>query len=210
MVMVRKLLVAGAAAGVMAFSALAPASAEGRTAPSISFFAGGNGSAHWSHVDASTDSDGFSIELDVPGVSPPDFSGATLQHQAGTTAPTVAPSFDFMSTVTGASGGSPRLVIVFSDGGNINLRPLAWVANAWTREGSGTTTSDWDNSGGTCGFLYEQTYDVVTACHAGTTVTAAFVVSDSGWLYPTGYVNFIDNIQYNGVTLSAPSDNANN
>jgi len=82
-----------------------------------------------------------------------------------------------MSTVTGASGGSPRLVIVFSDGGNINLRPLAWVANAWTREGSGTTTSDWDNSGGTCGFLYEQTYDVVTACHTGTTVAAAFVVT---------------------------------
>ena len=206
--MVRKLLVAGAAAGVMAFSALAPASAEGRTAPSISFFAGGNGSAHWSHVDASTDSDGFSIELDVPGVSPPDFSGATLQHQAGTTAPTVAPSFDFMSTVTGASGGSPRLVIVFSDGGNINLRPLAWANDIWTHEdGNGT---DWDNSGGTCGFRYEQTYAVVTACHAGTTVTAAFVVSDSGWLYPTGYVNFIDNIQYNGVTLSAPSDNANN
>lgn len=206
--MVRKLLVAGAAAGVMAFSALAPASAEGRTAPSISFFAGGNGSAHWSHVDATTDSDGFSIELDVPGVSPPDFSGATLQHQAGTTAPTVAPSFDFMSTVTGASGGSPRLVIVFSDGGNINLRPLAWAQDIWTHEdGNGT---DWDNSGGTCGFRFEQTYAVVAACHAGTTVTAAFVVSDSGWLYPTGYVNFIDNIQYNEVTLSAPSDNANN
>ena len=206
--MLRKLLVAVAAAGVMAFSALAPASAEGRTAPSISFFAGGNGSAHWSHVDASTDSDGFSIELDVPGVSPPDFSGATLQHQAGTNAPTGAPSFDFMSTITGASGGSPRLVIVFSDGGNINLRPLAWANDIWTHEdGNGT---DWDNSGGTCGFRYEQTYAVVTACHAGTTVTAAFVVSDSGWLYPTGYVNFIDNIQYNGVTLSAPSDNANN
>ena len=39
-------------------------------------------------------------------------------------------------------------------------------------------------------------------------VTAAFIVSDSGWLNAP-YKNWIDNIQYDGKTISQPSDNAN-
>ncbi len=62
-------------------------------------------------------------------------------------------SFDFMADQTGAGGGSPRLVVVFSDGGNAALRPLAWTANTWTTE-DGMTSSDWDNNTGGCGFLY--------------------------------------------------------
>jgi hypothetical protein len=85
------------------------------------------------------------------------------------------------------------------------LRPLAWVANTWTHEsGSGT---DWDNNGGTCGFLYEKPYSVVVACHACATVTDAFIVSDE-FAYPNGFVHYIDNIDYNGTKISAPSGNA--
>jgi hypothetical protein len=51
-------------------------------------------------------------------------------------------------------------------------------------------------------------YQVALACHPGATVTAAFIVSDSGWLNAP-YKNWIDNIQYNGRTISQPSDNLN-
>jgi hypothetical protein len=53
------------------------------------------------------------------------------------------------------------------------------------------------------------TYVTVKACHAGAAVTAAFIVSDSGWL-GAPYKNWIDNIQYDGKTISQPSDNSNN
>jgi hypothetical protein len=51
-------------------------------------------------------------------------------------------------------------------------------------------------------------YQVALACHPGATVTAAFIVSDSGWL-SAPYKNWIDNIQYNGRTIPQPSDNLN-
>lgn len=204
------------AAGIVLMFALTPASA-GRSKPSVSFFAGAypagsvaNGSAHWTNTQ-SNDGDGFSMEIDVPqGVGTPNYyssyGGITLHHVAGSPAPATEPSFDFMSTVGGSSGGSPRLVIRFSDGGSINLRPLSWTANTWTTEDG--ASNDWDNNGGSCGFLYEKSYATVLACHADTTVTSAYIVSDSGWLYPSsGYVQYIDNLQYDGYTISQPSDN---
>gem|GEM_PF-5524026 len=180
------------------------AHAQQRTTPSVSFFHGGSGSASWARVDAAGDNDGFSIKLDVP--NPSSYAGIRLDHQAGTSAPATAPSFDFMSTVSGPSEGSPRLVIVFSDRGNIQLRPLAWVANTWTHENG--NSKDWDNNGGTCGFLYEQTYSIVVACHPGATVTDAFIVSDE-LHYPNGFIHYIDNIDYNGTKITKPGDNAN-
>ncbi|HVB43654.1 MAG TPA: hypothetical protein VNF47_13245 [Streptosporangiaceae bacterium] len=202
--------------GLAGIGSAMPAMAAARNSISVSFFGGAdgpvaNGSAHWTRA-ASNDGDPFSVLIDVPqGVGAPDFyssyGGIEFHHVAGTPPPATPPSFDFMSTVSGASGGSPRLVINFSDGGNIDLRPLTWTANTWTTE-SGSST-DWDNGGGSCGSLYEQTYATVIACHAGATVTSAYIVSDSGWLYPSGYQNYIDNITYNGTTISQPSDNAN-
>jgi hypothetical protein len=202
--------------GLISIGAAMPAMAAGRTSVSVSFFAGAdgpvaNGSAHWTRTQ-SNDADPFSVQIDVPeGTGAPNFyssyGGIDFHHVAGSAAPATPPSFDFKSTVSGSSGGSPRLVINFSDGGSINLRPLSWTANAWTTE-SGSST-DWDNSGGTCGFQYEQSYSTVVACHPGATITSAYIVSDSGWLYPSGYQNYIDNISYNGTTISQPSDNSN-
>jgi hypothetical protein len=185
-----------------------PATAAARTSPSVSFFQGGEGNAHWSQ-DQSNDDDKFSMELDVPGfdlaTEPVNYAGIDLHHVEGRPAPATAPSFDFYSTATGPSLGSPRLHINFSDGGSVDLRPLAWVQNTWTHVGGGD--NNWDNNGGTCGFLFQATYDAVRACHAGTTVTSAYVVSDSGYAYPEGYVHYIDNLQYDGATISRPSDN---
>ena len=200
----RKIMVGVAIAGAATLGIAPAAFATARTTPSASFFHGGAGQANWSH-DTSNDSDAFSIRLSVPDNA--SYAGIDLHHVAGQSAPATAPSFDFMTTSSGPSGGSPRLHINFSDGGSIDLRPLAWVADTWTHEDGNST--DWDNNGGTCGFLYEQSYATVVACHSGATVTSAYVVTDSGWLYPNGYVNYIDNIQYNGTVLSQPSDNGN-
>jgi hypothetical protein len=96
---------------------------------------------------------------------------------------------------------SPRLVIVFADGGNIQLRPLFWNSS-WTHEDG--NSNDWDDVGGTCGALYEQSYDAVKACHPDQQVTAAYIVTDAPY---APYKMWIDNVQYGGKTISQPSDN---
>ena len=194
---------------------------------SVSFFVGNIGHLHpgmayWTDA-TSNDTDAYSVELDVPeGGTPADgfssFAGINFHHVTGQPAPASSPTFDFKPNKTSfsgaiptGSGGSPRLVMVFSDGGNINLRPLGWIADQWVTEGVGATVLDWDNNGGICGFRYEQDYNTVVACHPGAVVTQAFIVSDSGWVSPPGgapYTNWIDNIQYNGVTVSQPSNNS--
>lgn len=83
----------------------------------------------------------------------------------------------------------------------MSLRPLAWVGGVWTHEDG--ATPDWDNRGGTCGFLYEQSYSVELACHAGKTVTDVFVVTDSAWLAGP-YTHYIDNIRYDGALVTSP------
>jgi hypothetical protein len=191
---------AAAAAAVTVAVGGAPAFAGSHPSHSVSFFHGGAGSAGWSK-DTSNDADPYSIKLVVPDAT--SYAGASLHNVAGRPAPAAAPSFDFRSTVGGPSGGSPRLVIAFSDGGNINLRPLTWVANTWTHEDGNST--DWDNKGGTAGCpSYEQTYATLVACHPGATVTSVIVVSDSGFLYPSGYTNYIDNISYDGTVITRP------
>lgn len=113
-------------------------------------------------------------------------------------------SFDFNANQTGGSGGSPRMVVIFSDGGNADLRPLTWTANTWTHL-DGMTGNNWDNNGGTCGFVYATTWTGVLACHSGATVSVIFVVNDSGWLYPTtGEQVTLDNVTVNNLIATGP------
>jgi hypothetical protein len=188
----------GAAAAVLA---IAPnALAAGRDDPSVGqLFKSGKAASHWVNTDVATD--GRAVELSVEESTAS--AGFSLQHVEGA-APAASPTFDMWADVTGASGGSPRLVVRFSDGGRGELRPLAWTANTWQT----VTDGNWDNNGGTCGFHYQTTWSDVVACHAGADVVSAFFVTDSGWLYPDGYTNLVDNVQYRGTTISAPADNA--
>ncbi len=197
---------------VMVAFAFVPANTAARTGISVSFFAGADGpvasgSAHWSTAQ-SNDPDGYSIGIDVPeGTGAPDFFsgfGGIDFHHVPATAPSTPPAFDFKADKVAASGGSPRLVMQFSDGGDMELRPLFWTT-VWTHEDGSST--DWDVHSPACAFLYETTYAAGLACHAGATVTGAFMVSDSGWL-SAPYTNWIDNIQYAGTTISEPSDNS--
>jgi hypothetical protein len=145
-----------------------------------------------------------SIGLFVNGTSASDFSDAARAKFVGVSgaAPAVPPSFDFKVFTVGGSGGSARLVVRFSDGGRGELRPLSLAADVWTHvDGSGT---DWDNRGGACGDLANQSYAQIVACHPGADVTVVEVINDSGWLYPGGFQLLVDNISYGGQTVSSP------
>jgi hypothetical protein len=111
-------------------------------------------------------------------------------------------SFDYNPDATGNSGGSPRLVVSFSDGGTAELRPLTLTAGAWVTL-DGMTGTNWDNNGGSCGFVYGTTWSAVVACHAGATINGMWVVNDSGWMFPTTGLNvLVDNITINSDVIT--------
>jgi hypothetical protein len=116
-------------------------------------------------------------------------------------------SFNFSANQDSTSpGGSPRMVVQFSDGGNAQLRPLAWTANTWTHV-DGMTGNNWDNDGG-CGYRYATTWAGVVACHAGATITAIYMVNDSGWAVPSYSEQVtLDNITVNNITATGPGSN---
>jgi hypothetical protein len=197
--------VAAVSAATLTF---APSWGAGRTAQSESFFASGNASAHWDNSQ-SNDSDAFSQEYEVNDAT--SYAGTTLHHVEGLSAPAKSPSFDFKADRSGPSGGGPRLVMVFSDPatgqsvGDIELTPDTWSQD-WQHMDDGS----WSVHGGTCGFTYHDQYDHAVSCMGtGTVVSSAFIVTDVGFLYPTGYKNWVDNVQYDSKTLSQPSDNNN-
>jgi hypothetical protein len=200
------LLVAATSAAALA---IAPAwgASGGRTAQSESFFASGNAAAHWDNTQ-SADANRFSQVYVVNDAT--SYAGTALHHVEGQPAPADSPTFSFKADRQGASGGSPRLVMVFGDPttgatiGNIALTPDQWDTS-W----QDVTDGNWDVTGGTCGYKYHDQYDDAVACMGASVVTSAFMVTDSGWLYPTGYTNWVDKIQYGGKTISQPSDNNN-
>ena len=170
------------------------------------FFFGGNASAGFVNFTPAPpgSSETQSIKLTVNGTNGSDFDDFAGFELVGVdnSAPATPPKFDFRPTVSGPTGGAPRLVILFSDGGNGQLRPLSWTADTWvTIDGASNL---WDNAGGTCGFMFGTSYAAMLACHAGATVTAVFVVTDVGWLHPGGYDNYIDNVTYEGETIIGP------
>jgi len=206
----RVTLAIAATAAATTVVAVAPAwgSDSGRTAQSESFFASGNASAHWDNTQ-SADTNRFSERYDVNDAT--SYAGTTLHHVENQPPPASSPTFEFKASQSGSSGGSPRLVMVFGDPttgatvGDIELTPDNWDTS-WQPVGDG----QWSVHGGTCGFTYHDNYQHAVGCMgAGTLVTSAFIVTDSGWLYPTGYTNWVDEVQYGGKTISQPSDNNN-
>jgi hypothetical protein len=163
------------------------------------FFFGGQGSASWSAAaDAPGDTDGQAIQLTVPNAA--SYTGVDLQNEAAA-APTLAPSFWFLSSVSGPAQASPRLVIAFSDGGYIDLHPAAWTAGTWTKVDG--ATSSWDDPGQSpCPALTGVSYQQALACHLadGANVSDLYLVSDASTA--SGYVNYIDDISYGGTTLT--------
>ena len=192
--------------GLLAAMLLAPSALAERTKPNISFFSGPQSDAHWTPQDSS-DGDRMSIELDVGPLASGGNAGWRFHHEEGQPAPEQEPGFFHKEDREGPSGGSPRLVILF-DNGNIALRPEEWQED-WAEVGNNQDDGNWDVMGGSCGFRYDTDYEEARECFEGQLVTDVFMVSDSNWLYPTGYVNWVDQIQYDGFTYSHAADNNN-
>ena len=200
--------------GLLAAMLLAPSALAERTKPNIHFFSGPESDAHWTPQDSSDDDkNGMSIELDVGPLTSFGFAGLEFNHEEGQPLPTREPYFfhkeDRESPV---SGGSPRLVVFLSDGGNIQLRPDEWTTD-WRKVGEGEEgeQGNWDSNGGSCTFQYDETYENVVACHPDALVTNVQLVTDSNWMADkaSGYINWVDQIQYNDFVYSHASDNNN-
>jgi hypothetical protein len=186
---------------------LAPTASADREKPTIKFFSGKQSDAHWTPKD-SADANKQSVELEVGPIVGESFAGLELNHVEGTPAPAREPRFFHKEDRSGPSGGSPRLVMLFSDGGRIELRPDQW-STSWQFVGEGDGDGNWDSNGGACGFQYDVNYEQALACHPDAVVTSAFMVTDSNWLYAGGYTNWVDRLQYNGFEFSHARDNSN-
>jgi hypothetical protein len=123
------------------------------------------------------------------------YAGAQLKGISGE-APLSPPSFVEWSNLNENSGGSPRLVMQFSDGGTIILYNTAMTT-------SRAPASQWDSSGGHAGYLYNTSYSNAVADHSGATVTGVWVVTDSGW-EGYGYTNWVSDLQYGGQYFTQP------
>jgi hypothetical protein len=110
-------------------------------------------------------------------------------------------SFDYNASVTGGSGGSPRLVAIFSDGTIADLRPLELEAGEWATI-DGMTGNNWDTRLGSCGTQYAVDWQTVLNCTDGATIESLFVVNDSGWVYPDGINVLVDNITVNNDVIT--------
>ncbi len=178
------------------------AGAQQRVKPTIHFFSGPQSASHWTPEDSS-DPNRMSIKFEV---GPSGYAGWEFLHEEGTPAPAREPSFKHKEDRAGASGGSPRLVIIFPNG-NIQLRPDQW-STTWQHVGEGDGDGNWDVSGGGCVFRYDVTYAEALACFPNALVQNVIMVSDSSWLYGA-YINWVDQIQYNNFVYSHASDNNN-
>jgi hypothetical protein len=191
-------------ATAVSLAAAAPASAQFQLR---TYITQGNASGGWIDVpDAPPGStETKSIGLFVNGDSPEDLDDAAralCEGFEGAPDPT-PPSFDFKVGTAGASGGSVRLLLRFSDGGSGELRPVTLQPDQWTHV-SGDAV-DWDTNGGSCGGLVNVDYAQVLACHSGATITGMELVNDSGWLHPGGFQILVDNVTYAGQTVSQPA-----
>lgn len=137
---------------------------------------------------------------------------------SGSALPTTDPakitalSFDYNPNHSGSSGGSPRMIVCFSDGNalcssNASLVATHWTAGAWTHvDGFSPATglnASWTNSGGTCGGAAPNTWSAIVACHPGAKITLVAVVNDSGGLYKSGEQVLLNNLRVNGVFAHA-------
>jgi hypothetical protein len=185
----------------LALAGAPPAAAELRVS-------GFGGQARWVDTDNPPpgEFDPSVIELSVSGTASGGFDSAASARFTGfsRTLPASSPSYDFRTSASGPSGGSPRLTLRLSNGG-AELRPQQVAAGQWTHMDG---QSGWDSYGGTCGYRSELSYSQVLECHGGETVFGLEIWNDSGWLYQDGYQVFVDNVTYNGERVSNQDVNA--
>jgi hypothetical protein len=176
------------------------ASAAPSNASAVRLFSGGDASAQ----RASDVERGLVFELEV-GIS--SYAGFVLNRVGGEVLDdVVAPTFDVKaSEAADGSGGSPRLVVRLSDGGEIHVRPLDW-SDTWTSV-DGAQDGMVDNfTGGSCDYLPMIDWATAVNCHgADVTVTSAHVMDDSWWKNGE-HTLWIDAVQFDGTTYSGSAN----
>lgn len=210
-----------AAAFVLAALCFATATASadnGNASPTLSFFSGGDGAnAHWLNTSDQPpgDTDNQAIQLQTTNDAPTfskGYAGILVHHVTGIPAASFPDSEFWVKTpsFTGASLGSPRLVVEFQDAsGNFvgygDLRPLT-LTTSWQDVNDTTNypNSAWDVMGGPCSFRYNVHWSDVQSCFAGDTTLSVFLVAD-----PYGINHLIDDITVDNKTFSSASDNGN-
>jgi len=205
-----RLLACTVAASAAVVALAAPASAtppagHGPKPHNGTYFSGGSGTGSWapgSDALVSSDNDGKVIQLSSPdGSSWAGFQGHALDGLALSSVSAL--SYDFAVTSpgwSGGGGGSPRLVVDLSDGGNLALNPVdTLTTGTWVHMDA--TSGAVDGNGG-CGYQYQATWTAALACHPGTTVVDAFVVVDSGWIAPMTVQ--VDNVTMNNTVYTKP------
>lgn len=201
--------------GLLASMLFAPAAFAERVKPNIHFFSGAQDDAHWTPKD-SADPNRMSIELEVGPLATGGlgYAGLSFNHVEGRPAPVVEPYFWHKEDRDSpASGGSPRLSIIFANGGVLDLRPDEWTTG-WRQvggQGEQGEQGNWDVRNHVCPQMFDAEYEQVRPCFDGIPVTAVILVTDSNWMADkmSGYTNWVDRIQYEGFEFSHASDNNN-
>ena len=167
----------------------------------------GNAKARWINDPAAPpgSAERSSIALSVTAQSAIDFDDAAWVRLLGVPSapPATAPSFLYKVSSVGASGGSVRLVMRFSDGGHGFLRPVTLQAGRWVLADGGA--SDWESRGGTPCASSGISYAAMLACHPGARVRSVEIINDSGWLHSGSFEAEVDNISYGSELVSRPA-----
>ena len=206
-----------------------PASGTGRLAHSAvtggtislgpTAFSGYTGSSSWvtgSDPLVATDTDGLVLNLDSPqtcsaanSYTDCSYAGMTLPGVTGLPLSGItALSYDFAVQTpgwSGGDGGSPRLVLQLSDNGNVQLYdPGAVTTGTWTHlDALSGAVDNVNGTGQSCG-TYQLSWSTAVSCHPGATITDAFIVNDSGWVAPSGFDVWVDNMILNATVISGP------
>jgi hypothetical protein len=175
------------------------ASAGPATSAAVNVFSSGDSSVTRAKV---ADKANRVFELDVAAAG---WAGFSLPRAGGEDlADLSAPSFEFKGDdAATASGGSPRLVVRLSGGGQIELRPKSWTTD-WTVVDAADAGSV-DTNGGGCGYRYDVDWATAQACFGDVEVTSVFVVSDSGWLNGD-HVLWVDSVEFDGTTYTGSAN----
>lgn len=162
------------------------------------------------------DTDGVVLDLDSPyttcashGYSGCSYAGMTLPGLTGSSLSQVtALSYDFAVQTPGWSsgdGGSPRLVLLLSDNGNVQLYdPGTVTTGTWVHlDAPSGAVDNVNGTGESCG-TYQISWSTAVSCHAGATIVDAFVVNDSGWAATSGFDVWVDNMTLDSTAISSP------
>jgi hypothetical protein len=190
---------------------------SGKAPTTLSFFSGGQGAhADWLATDDQPplDTDNQAIRLLTTNGAPTfeqGYAGILFHHVTGIPADAFPDSEFWNKAPSGATVGSPRLVVAFQNvlgqfDGYGALRENARLTNDWEQVSDVDTypNSAWDVMGGPCGFMYNVHWPTVQGCFTGHTVLSVFIVADAYGIY-----HLIDDIEVNGKTFSSASDNGN-